>query len=120
MSDATERCRCELEPTSGERIYTCDQHRTPREVTLPDQDAHETMQEKRAAAFANRFPNKVGVVSTHYDDCYHGHSTCAWHLGFDDGAEATQHRIQDGIEAIKANAEYVLIDDLIDLIVGER
>lgn len=28
-----------------------------------------------------RFPNKAGVQGTHWSDCHHAHSECAYYLG---------------------------------------
>lgn len=35
--------------------------------------------------FAKRFPHRVGVVDTHYPECYKDHPSCAWRVGYEDG-----------------------------------
>lgn len=35
-------------------------------------------------AFAERFPEAKGVVSSHYDQCWKSHSWCAYRAGFSD------------------------------------
>lgn len=46
-----------------------------------------------SAKFAERFPELVGTVNTHYPECYRGHPSCAWRVGYEDGLRAAAARL---------------------------
>jgi len=55
-----------------------------------DGDGHMCMSAgEGAAAFALRWPELLGTVSTHYEGCYKHHPPCAWRMGYDDATRGT-------------------------------
>lgn len=59
----------------------------------------------REDAFAKRFPDKIGVVGTHFENCHYAHPECAWHAGYDDGLASALDDATDLHRAHKAEQD---------------